>query len=295
MGSSKHLEFYRKPSMARTLWQGAMKRGAPFPDADLSKDVSVSWRDIRVPEKHLKAFCRICDIEQDNVLPVFYPFTYVYPCMLRLASLETFPVSMFKMLNTRSRVTAPLKLSVDERLNVDCRISGYRYVTKGMEIDLHAVVSTNNQAAWESIRTFFVRTPKGNTDETSSRTGMQAIDNGQTIAQWYLPAKERFRFARICGDSNGIHYSKWYARLLGFRRDFAQPLRIISKAIENLPLPKRESGMIIDIDYKGPVYYNHHIQLKYGKTENAEMFDVYCQNNPRPCIAAAITKNCSIS
>jgi hypothetical protein len=34
------------------------------------------------------------------------------------------------------------------------------------------------------------------------------------------------------GDSNGIHYNTKYARMLGFERDFAQPMFVLPKTLE---------------------------------------------------------------
>jgi len=35
-----------------------------------------------------------------------------------------------------------------------------------------------------------------------------------------LAGQDRFKFARISGDSNGIHYGSFYARMMGFKRGF---------------------------------------------------------------------------
>ena len=104
------------------------------------------------------------------------------------------------------------------------------------------------------------------------------------IAKWFLPGGNGFRFARISGDGNGIHYSKFYARLLGFKRDFAQPFPILGNAINHLINYEGNNTISLYVAFKGQFYYERNVTIKGIKTNNRNRFDIYSEGNDRPCI-----------
>jgi hypothetical protein len=155
---------------------------------------------------------------------------------------------------------------------------------------------------WENITTYFY--------PPYSAPILDSIDDAPIIKEWYSPAKDRFRFARISGDSNGIHYGSFYARMMGFKRDFAQPIRIVAQCVSSLPtntsgirgwleevvancfepLPATETvgSMRLDFFLKGPVYYESTLTLKNIQTKNGNRFDLYCSGNDKPVICGIL-------
>ena len=73
-----------------------------------------------INKAHLKAFYEICDIKQFNSLPMLYPFTLVYPYIMRVLCSKEIPVSLFKVLNTRNSITMYRRIRPDESLGIDC-------------------------------------------------------------------------------------------------------------------------------------------------------------------------------
>jgi hypothetical protein len=108
------------------------------------------------------------------------------------------------------------------------------------------------------------------------------------IKEWYLPAKDRFRFARVSGDTNGLHYGPPYARIQGFKRDFAQPIRIVAECVSLLPDVGMERPLHLDFFLKGPVYYESTLVLKNKKIKEKNRFDLYCKGNNKPCISGEL-------
>ncbi len=108
------------------------------------------------------------------------------------------------------------------------------------------------------------------------------------IGTWFLPENKGWRFASVSGDSNGLHYSKVYAKMFGFNRDFAQPLLVIPRALDqvlqifNRPLKK------LDIQFKGPVYYNRNVSVHGCQLHDNFRFNIYNEGNMRPCMTAIV-------
>jgi len=278
----------KRPSMSYTLCKGLRHRRKGLSEGEGILDIGITWPEVKINPKQLLTYCRICDIEVGGTLPSLYPFTLAYPCMLRLLCQASFPFSMFKVLNTRTRTLIHQPIGPDAALGVTVKTAGYRYVVKGIEFDLHTMVKAGDDVAWENTSTFFVRGTSGHERPVEDLPRMPPITKETTVGTWYLPEKDRLRFAKLSGDSNGLHYSGWYARLSGFQRDFAQPLRVTSKCVDLCHQPVH-TPWVLDLHYKGPLYYNHHFTLSCQTVDQAVRFDVYCEENPKPCVCGLIT------
>lgn len=227
--------FNEKPSALYTLWKAFRSRKNIY-SPDVEYPVIHALRPgFIINSGHLKAFYEICDIKQFDSLHMLYLFTLVYPYIMRVLCSKKMPISMFKVLNTRNSITMYRRIMPNELLDIDCYNSDLRMVPKGLEIDVKSIVSSGGESVWENITTYFYPGKFGPVDGSYSVPKLDPIDGAPVIKEWYFPAKDRFRFARISGDSNGIHYGSFYARMMGFKRDFAQPIRFIAKCVSSLP------------------------------------------------------------
>jgi len=302
--------FNENPSAMYTLWKAFRSRKNSY-SPGVEYPVIHSLRPGFIINKvHLKAFYEICDIKQFNSLHMLYPFTLVYPYIMRVLCSKEMPVSLFKVLNTHNSITMHRRIRPDERLDIDCHNCAPRIVPKGLEIDVKSVVSSGGESVWENITTYFYPGKFGTADASYSAPILDSIDDTPIRKEWYLPAKDRFRFARISGDSNGIHYGSFYARMMGFKRDFAQPIRVVAQCVSSLPtntsdsrgwleevvancfepLPATETAgpMQLDFSLKGPVYYESTLTLKNIQTKNGNRFDLYCSGNDKPVICGIL-------
>jgi len=169
----------------------------------------------------------------------------------------------------------------------DLETGATRIVPKGFEMDVRSVVQANQETVWESVHTFYYRGNFGAAEPQPSE--LAAPQEPQLLGSWYLPNGVGFRFAGISGDSNGIHYSKWYARIMGFDRALAQPILVLTRSLSCLELADRGSFQL-DAFLKGPVYYKSNVYLRGTAGGGATRFDVYCEDNPRPSLCCQITE-----
>ena len=119
---------------------------------------------------------------------------------------------------------------------------------------------------------------------------MEPLPDENESTTWHLAPQERFKFARISGDTNGIHFCKPYAKLFGFKRDFAQPIRVIAKCIDALQELDTTGPQYLNFFLKGPVYYGNDLTMKFVKNTNNVRFDLYSENNERPCITGRLRR-----
>jgi hypothetical protein len=243
-----------------------------------------------IDQKHLKAFYEICHIEPLPFLHLLYPLTLCYPYMMRILCRREMPFSLFKVLNTRTSITMLRPISPDEVFEIDCHNVTARLVSKGLEVDIVSEIRAGGEKVWQSITTYFLRGRFGQGEKSHTPPRLAPIADALVIKEWYLPAQDRFRFARVSGDSNGIHYGPAYARRQGFKRDFAQPIRIVAECVSALPGVDMGRELHLDFFLKGPVYYESQLVLRNKKLGKKNRFDLYCAGNTKPCISGELRR-----
>jgi len=249
------------------------------------------WENVEIDPDHLKDFGEVCGLPpHGEFLYPLYPLTLIYPLVLRVLGHKKAPLSVFRMLNTRLQVTSHRRIGVHEPLRVVSETGPLRIVPKGLELELTSTVQADHETVWESLHTFHYRGRFGEGHPSSlDRPELPSLSEPKTLASWYLPDGIGFRFARISEDANGIHYSSSYARLHGFRRDFAQPLLILSKSLSCFS-DFDPSGFRLVALFKGPVYYKSKVSLKGVSSGEGIRFDIYCEDNPRPSLSCQLSR-----
>jgi hypothetical protein len=285
------LHFHRRPNALLSIALALYGISTDLKvDARVPK-IRAVWEDVKIDSDHLKDFGEVCGLSpHGEFLYPLYPLTLIYPLVLRVLGHKKAPLSVFRMLNTRLEVTSHRRIGVHEPLRVVSETGPLRIVPKGLELDLASMVQADHETVWESIHTFYYRGKFGEGRPSSlDHPELPPISEPKTLASWYLPDGIGFRFARISGDANGIHYSSSYARLHGFRRDFAQPLLILSKSLSCFS-DFDPSGFRLLALFKGPVYYKSNVSLKGVSSGEEIRFDIYCEDNPRPSLSCRLSK-----
>jgi len=284
------LHFNKKPSDILTLLQAFKSRKSRFESFDLIPEIHVKSPEFVIEPSHIKSFYSICEIEQTRNLHIVYPLTLVYRYLMRVLNRAEMPFSLFNTLNTRNQIILLRPIKPDEQLNIDCYNTTARKTPGGLEFDYKAVIKAGNEKVWENSATYFSRGNYGDIDRSYTKPRLESIDYPQFETEWFFKGKNRFKFARISGDTNGIHYWPGYARMFGFKRDFAQPIRVAARCVSMLPYLIPDKPGELDLFYKGPVYYDNKLTMKYQSSGSVNRFDLYCGGNEKPCIAGRIAQ-----
>ena len=285
------LRFYRRPNALISIALALYGISTHFKTGDCVPKIKAVWEDVKIDPDHLKDFGEVCGLPpHGEFLYPLYPLTLIYPLVLRVLGHKKAPLSVFRMLNTRLQVTSHRRIGVDESLRVVCETGALRILPKGIELDLTSAVQADHETAWESLHTFYYRGKFGEGNSSHfEQPELSPISEPKTLASWYLPDGIGFRFARISGDSNGIHYSSSYARLFGFKRDFAQPLLILSKSLSCFSDLDPSRFRLLAL-FKGPAYYKSNVTLKGVPTGEGIRFDIYWKDNRKPALSCQLSK-----
>jgi hypothetical protein len=75
---------------------------------------------------------------------------------------------------------------------------------------------------------------------------------------------------------------------MGFERDFAHSQLTLAHCIRHLSPFERDEPIRLDVAIKGPVYYGSNVTLNYSSMGKGRRFDLYCGENPRPCVMGSL-------
>jgi len=285
------LHFHRRPNALTSIALALCGISTHFKMGDRVPKIKAVWEDVKIDAGHLKDFGEVCGLPpHGEFLYPLYPLTFIYPLILRILGHRKAPLSVFRMLNTKLHVTSHRRIGIHEPLRIICETGPLRIVPKGLELDLASSVQTHDETVWESLHTFYYRGKFGEGNSSHlDQPELPLISEPKTVASWHLPDGVGFRFSRISGDANGIHYSSLYARLHGFKRDFAQPILILSKSLSRFSDFEASRFRLLAL-FKGPVYYKSNVSLKRVSSEEGIRFDIYCEDNPRPSLSCQLSK-----
>ncbi len=282
--------FKERPSALYTLWKAFRNRKSTYVSGYRMPTMNTQREGLKIDEKHLNDFYEICGISRTSSLSPLYPFALAYPYMLRILCMKEMPFSMFKVLNTRNSITLNRDMEPGEKIRIACRNSPLRIVPKGLEVDIVSEITSDGEKAWDITATYFAPGYFSSGEAPYIAPKLEPINDAPITHEWYLAAKNRFRFARVSGDSNGLHYWATYARMLGFKRDFVQPIRVVARIVSLLSASGTGTPLKLDFFLKGPVYYENTLILRNLSTEKGNRFDLYYKGNDKPCISGQLSR-----
>jgi hypothetical protein len=287
-----NLVFHKKPSMIATAFGAIIGRRSKFDPQQYIPGIAAAWKGIVPDEKHLARFNQVCQIKKSANLPLIYPLTYIYPLVQVILARKEAPLSLFVVLNSRTQIIQHRHIGLNEKFDVYCELDNHRIVENGLEIEIKSCVKIAAETVWENTMTFHYRGKFGAPDSTFTPPPLEPIPDAPEVARWFLPGHIGYSFAGISGDGNPIHYLRPYARLMGFKRDFAQPLLVLAGSLDRLLQDNSEKNFCLDIAFKGPIYYENNVILKSTLASGIKRFDIYEEGNPRPCICGTF-KTCT--
>ncbi len=272
-----------KPSalayMAAAMLPWAAKR-APlrFPQLVLR------WRKARAAAAELDDVCRLAEQPRSETLPFLYFHVIGFRLHMALLAHPAFPLPIWNILQVRNRLTQHRALSPATPVDFELRLLEHRIVEKGLEFDLHMVVSESAAPAWESVNTFYVRGTFG--AATGSPLPSPAAPGGPAIASWAASREGALRFSSLTGDYNPAHLADFYARRQGFKNAFLHPQRVLGACLARLPVEGEPAKLQAWI--KGPIPYGARVLLRAEEDEGETRFALWSDSDARPAIVGRL-------
>ncbi len=276
------LEFRRRPSIAASMLRGfhrrpGLRKAGRFPP------LRARWSQHRIDRRHLAEFLRLTGLAPDRGMPLLYPHVFGFPLQMAVLTHPAFPIPIWSALQIRNHLLRHRPIAGDAVLDLDTAVAGQRILGKGAEVDLHTTVRAGQELLWESLTTFYYRGRFGEAGMASPLARAPEV-GGEVLARWHTSSGAGWRFGRLTGDFNGVHWSRWYARMFGFRRDFHHPQFVLGQCVARLPALDPARGQRLDAWLKGPVYYGSDASLRATTDPDGAAFALYVEGEDRPAI-----------
>lgn len=279
------LEYERRPSALATMLR-AFLPGRRHVRGDTG--LAARWRGHRADERELRDFLRLTGLPEGEDLPLLYPHTFGFPLSMAVLTHPSFPVPIWRVLQTRNRIVQHRAIARGQRLDLEVRHSATRVITKGLELDLHTTVLAEGVLAWQSLVTFLARGRFGPPEEPGP-TPQAPRDTGRLLTRWTMADDAHLRFGRFTGDYNGIHTSDWYARRLGFASALYHPSRVLGQCLARLPAVGAGVPVRLEVWLKGPVPHGASVELHARSDGDGDTFALFAEPE-RPSIVGQLRR-----
>lgn len=280
--ASPPLEFDRPPSTVAYMVRGL----APSPGLDRAGGVPplrAIWRRHRIDARHLAEFLRLTGLRADHGVPILYPHVFGFRLQMVIVTHPAFPLPIWRALQIRNHLLQHRSVPPDAVLDLETGIAAQRILDKGAEVDLHTWVRRDGELVWESRNTFYYRGRFGEAGPPSALAQAPAVGDA-LAARWRMTRGVGWRFGRLTGDYNGIHWWGAYARRLGFRGAFQHPQLSLGQSLARLPAPGPGTVQRLDAWLKGPVYYDADVSLRTAAEVDGVTFALIPDREERPAI-----------
>jgi hypothetical protein len=258
-------------------------------------DLRAAWTHFRI---ETKALAEIQEASGTGIrlpagkLALLAPHVVGFRLQMAMLMHRTWPLPIWNALQVRNRLTLHRPLVDGEVLPLTARMAAWRVLDKGLEVDLQTSLGPSGASAWESVVTFYYRGRFGQPVEHGTALGapLRAPGIGEHFIksdEWQIAGNDRWRFAALTGDYNGIHLWDWYARRFGFHAALAHSQRVIAQCLAHLPA--RDAGeQRLDLWIKGPAYYGAKAVLRSVQAnEGASNFALDVAGDARPAFFGA--------
>ena len=260
--------FRRSPGLAR---------GAAIPP------LAMQWDGIRLGPAHLEGFCRATGLSATDGVPVLLPQVVGFRLQMALLTHPAYPLPIWTALQVRNRLVRHERFDPSERLDLRTGVAQQRAVDKGIEVDLISRLMRGCACVWEGRTTVFYRGRFGEAAAAAPQAAAPDLSQAAAVQRFRMPAGGGWAFGKLTGDYNGIHWSNWYARRLGFAQAFSHPQRVAAMCQSRLSGPAG-AAQTLDLWIKGPVFYGAEVGLNAIDDEQGVRFGLSLQGDTRSAL-----------
>lgn len=237
-------------------------------------------------DKYLKLF----DLPSSDFLPISYPFILTMPMQIQLFSHPSILINPLGFLHVSNHITLNKPIPKDSVMEAFCYIDSTQLAKKGIEITVKIVIKVNSEPSWECKSTYLKFSKKYRDEAGNGKKlfSFESYDKYDEEHHWYVSRKDAFSYARVSGDYNLIHLSKIFARITGLPKPIIHGMFSIGKCLHYLKLNSPDKLHFYHI-FKGPIPLNSNCILCIKNLPHGKRFDLFAENNPRPCIQGILS------
>ncbi|OQQ33825.1 dehydratase [Prescottella equi] len=251
---------------------GALPFVKPSGRRSLPKE-TLALSGLRVDPDNLAAYAKVCGLRFGDALPITYPFTLVFPTVMRLLTSREFPFPAIGSVHTDNTIEQLRPISVSEPLDLRVHAENLRPHAKGTQVDLVSEVSVGRELVWRQVSTFLKMHPTGAPKEAKAEHKDEVPPRPTRTLR--VDQKIISRYAAVSGDRNPIHVSSLGAKAFGFPSTIAHGMWSAAAALQ--PLEGRVADAVTyTVRFGKPIVLPATVNLYADRT--AEGWDLSLKN-----------------
>lgn len=251
---------------------GALPFVKPSGRRSLPKE-TLALSGLRVDPDNLAAYAKVCGLRFGDTLPITYPFTLVFPTVMRLLTSREFPFPAIGSVHTDNTIEQLRPISVSEPLDLRVHAENLRPHSKGTQVDLVSEVSVGRELVWRQVSTFLKMHPTGAPKDAKAEHKDEVPPRPTRTLR--VDQKIISRYAAVSGDRNPIHVSSLGAKAFGFPSTIAHGMWSAAAALQ--PLEGRVADAVTyTVRFGKPIVLPATVNLYADRT--AEGWDLSLKN-----------------
>ncbi len=161
-----------------------------------------------------------------------------------------FPFRIMGLVHMDNALRAHREPAPDEPLLIETTLRLLPPSSSGaLRCVLETTGSSDSAPVFGCTSTYLIRRGAGG----GKKREEEAVPQGAAIAQWTLDAAAGRRYARLSGDWNPIHLTRWSARLMGMRAPIIHGMHTLAASCAALEGKTGEHARAIDCRFRAPV------------------------------------------
>ncbi|MDJ0359471.1 MaoC/PaaZ C-terminal domain-containing protein [Rhodococcus sp. H29-C3] len=215
------------------IYTAAARGALPFLGSKSSSVPSTQFelRGLRVDPDNLAGYCKATGIRFGDILPITYPFTLVFPTVMKLMVSKGFPFAAIGSVHAENVIESFRPISVSEPLDVRVHAENLREHRKGLLVDLISEVSVGRELVWRQTSSFLSLQKTSLSGELREAPPADEVPPPPTRTL-RVDQKTISKYASISGDRNPIHVSTLGAKAFGFPKTIAHGMWSAAAALQ---------------------------------------------------------------
>lgn len=286
------LDFTARPRFVTVYRRAVLGRRPGMRPGDALPSIAATWRGARVDPTNLADYRAHCGITAEPGLPLHYPHVMISPVHLTMLTEPEYPLGLLGAVHLRNHAVRYRPLVEDDVLDLSAKVVGHRFRPQGVETDVDSwACGADGEVVWRERSTFLVR-QKGLPEDPPSALADIFVwpedAESEELDAFRIPPDGGRRYAKISGDYNPIHMSKWAAKVFGFKRDIVHGMWGLARATANVPELASGGPVRVDAAFKGPLFMGSRVAVRTTSVDHGRSLRVFVGDDPRPAIMVAV-------
>ncbi|QHE70723.1 Acyl dehydratase [Rhodococcus sp. WAY2] len=212
------------PAMPGTLdiYARAVRSALPVVGAsgDRAPDTTLALSGVKVDPDNLAAYDRVTGLRFGDTLPLTYPFTLVFPIVMKLMVSDGFPFPAIGSVHAENVIEQFRPISVSEPLDVSVHAENLREHRKGLLIDVVSEIRVGRELVWRQTSSFLRQQKTSLSGQPGPEPKPEEVPP-PPLRTLRVDQKTISKYAGVSGDRNPIHVSTLGAKAFGFPKTIA--------------------------------------------------------------------------